>query len=122
MAEGPDDLARYFHDIHSNAIHLPLARALATARSPVWREVRAHRRAERLDAIRRSVTAIGAPRRLTEDATALLLTLSGADATWTMHDHGLALDRVPGAIAHTVQLIVDDLRAAASHRTKHVSA
>ena len=74
---GPDDLARYFHDIHTNAIHLPVARALATARSPVWREVRQRRRAERLDAIRRSVAEIGAPRRTTEDATALLLTPVG---------------------------------------------
>jgi AcrR family transcriptional regulator len=123
VARGPDDLARYFHDIHDNAIHLPVARALATARSPVWREVRQRRRAQRLDAIRRSVSEIGAPRRVTEDATALLLTLSGADASWTMHDHGLPLDRVPGAIAHTVQLIVDDLRAAAAtQRKKHVSA
>jgi hypothetical protein len=89
----------------------------------VWREVRQRRRAQRLDAIRRSVSEIGAPRRVTEDATALLLTLSGADASWTMHDHGLPLDRVPGAIAHTVQLIVDDLRAAAAtQRKKHVSA
>jgi hypothetical protein len=41
-----------------------------------------------------------------------------------MHDHGLPLDRVPDAIAHTVQLVVDDLRAAAGshHRRKHVSA
>jgi AcrR family transcriptional regulator len=123
VAQGPDDLARYFHDIHTNAIHLPVARALATARSPVWREVRQRRRAERLNAIRRSVAEIGAPRRATEDAAALLLTLSGADATWAMHDHGLPLDRVPDAIAHVVQLIVDDLRAAAaSHRRKPASA
>ena len=116
VAEGPDDLARYFHDIHENALKLPLTRALATARSPVWREVRHRRRAARLDAIRRSVATIGAPRRATEDATAMLLSLSGADASWTMHDHGLPLDRIPDAVARTVQLVVDDLQAAAVRR------
>jgi AcrR family transcriptional regulator len=116
VAEGPDDLARYFHDIHENALESPLTRALATARSPVWREVRQRRRAARLDAIRQSVAAVGAPRRATEDATAMLLSLSGADASWTVHDYGLPLDRVPTAIAHMVQLVVDDLRAAAADR------
>jgi len=75
VADGPDDLARYFHDIHQNALKSPLTRALATAPSPVWREVRYQRRAARLDAIRKSVAAIGAPRRATEDATATLLGL-----------------------------------------------
>jgi AcrR family transcriptional regulator len=116
VVEGPDDLARYFRDIHKFALKTPMARALATARSPVWREVRQRRRAERLDAIRRSVTAIGAPRRATEDAIATLLSLSGADASWTMHDYGLPLDRIPGAIARTVQLVVDDLETAAARR------
>jgi len=120
VADGPDDLARYFDAIHRNAIHLPVARALATARSPVWREVRQRRRAQRLDAIRRAVAEIGAPRRATENAIAILLTLSGPDATWTMHDHGLPLHRVPDAIAHTVQLIVDDLRAAIPPRRAHL--
>jgi AcrR family transcriptional regulator len=114
LTEGPEDLARYFHDIHENALKLPLARALVTARSPVWREVRQRRRAERLDAIRRAVAAIGAPPRATEDATAMLLSLAGADASWSLHDYGLPIDRIPTAIARTVQLIVDDLYAAAS--------
>jgi AcrR family transcriptional regulator len=123
VADGPDDLARYFHDIHDNALKLPLSRALATARSPVWREVRHRRRAERLEAIRRSLAAIGAPRRATEDATATLLSLSGADASWTMHDYGLPIDRIPDAIARTVQLLVDDLQTAtARRRQNHVTA
>lgn len=122
IAEGPDDLARYFHDIHEAALKSPIARALAVAPSPVWREVRQRRRAERLDAIRRSVAAIGAPRRATEDATAMLLGLSGADASWTMHDYGLPLDRIPDAIARTVQLVVDDLKSAAARpRSKHAT-
>jgi hypothetical protein len=49
-----------------------------------------------------------------------LLSMSGADFTWTMYHHGLPLDRIPDAIAQTVQLIVDDLQAAAArHRQKH---
>jgi hypothetical protein len=82
----------------------------------VWRNVRQRRRAERLDAIHRSVAAIGAPRRATEEANATLLSMSGADFSWTMHDHGLPLDQIPDTIARTVQLIVDDLQAAARHR------
>jgi AcrR family transcriptional regulator len=116
VAEGPDDLARYFRDIHENALKSPLSRALATAPSPVWREVRQRRRAGRLDAIRRSAAAIGAPLRATEEATATLVSMAGADFSWTMHDCGLPLDRIPDTIARTVQLIVDDLQAAAARR------
>jgi len=40
-----------------------------------------------------------------------------------MHDYGLPLDRIPDAIARTVQLVVDDLQAAAAlRRQKHVTA
>ena len=122
VAEGPDDLARYFHDIHENALKSPLSRALATAPSPVWREVRQRRRAGRLDAIRRSAAAIGAPQRATEEATATLLSMAGADFSWTMHDCGLPPDRIPDTIARTVQLIVDDLYAAAARRRQHATA
>jgi AcrR family transcriptional regulator len=119
VAQGPDDLARYFREVHEGAVKWPLARALAAARSPMWREVRQRRRTERLDAIRRSVAAIGAPRQAAEEATATLLSMSGADFTWTMRDHGLPLDLIPDAIARTVQLIVDDLQAAARRQQKH---
>jgi AcrR family transcriptional regulator len=115
VAEGPDDLARYFRDIHINALKTPLARALATAPSPVWKEVRQRRRAARLDAIRRAVAEIGAPQRATDDATAMLLSLAGADTSWPMHDdYGLSLDRIPDVIANTVQLIVDQLKSLAT--------
>lgn len=43
----------------------------------------------------------------------MLLALSGADASWALHDHGLPLDRVPDVIAATVALIVERLRAQA---------
>jgi AcrR family transcriptional regulator len=115
LAAGPDDLARYFRDIHANALRTPLARALAYYRSPVWNEVRQRRRADRLDAIRRAVAEIGAPKRDTEDATAMLLSLAGADVSWPMHEsYGLPIDRIPDTIANTVQLIVDQLKAQAA--------
>jgi AcrR family transcriptional regulator len=114
LASGPDDLARYFRDIHANALSSPLTRALTSSSSKVWREVRQRRRAQRLDAIREAVAAIGAPATATKDATAMLLSLSGADASWPLHDlYGLPLDRVPDVIANTVQLIVDQLKAQA---------
>ena len=37
--------------------------------------------------------------------------LSGADAAWPLHDsYGLPLERIPDVIAHTVELIIRDLR------------
>jgi AcrR family transcriptional regulator len=114
VASGPDDLARYFRAIHANALSIPLSRALATSSGTLWKEVRQQRRSARLDAIRRAVAEIGAPRRATQDATAMLLSLSGADASWPLHDlYGLPLDRIPDVIASTVQLIVDQLKAQA---------
>jgi AcrR family transcriptional regulator len=114
VAEGPGDLARYSRDVHANALRSPIARALAYYRSPVWNQVRARRRATRLDAIRRSVAAIGAPKGATEDATAMLLSLAGADVSWPMHEsYGLPIDRIPDTIANTVQLIVDQLKSEA---------
>lgn len=117
IVEGPDDLVRYFRDIHANALAQPVSRALASNPNPVWQEIRQRRRADRLDSIRRAVAAIGAPKRDTENATAILLQMAGADFSFPLADtHGLAIKRVPDAIAHTVQLIVDDLRARAAGR------
>lgn len=112
LAQGPDDLPRYFRDIHANALVSPLSRAIATSNISVWKSVRQQRRSERLGAIRRSVEEIGAPARATEDATAMLLSLSGADASWPMHDlYGLPLDRIPDVIANIVALIVEQLKS-----------
>lgn len=114
VAQGPDDLVRYFRDIHTNALKSPIARALADYRSPMWNTIRARRRAARIEAIRRSVAEIGAPKRDTEDATAMLLGLAGADVCWPMHDeHGLPIERIPDTIANTVHLIVDQLKTKA---------
>jgi AcrR family transcriptional regulator len=119
VATGPEDLPRYFRDIHANALLSPLSRMLATTQSSEWKEVRQRRRARRLDAIRKAVKSVGAPARATEDATAMLLALSGADASWPMHDlYGLPLDRVPDVIAGTVALIVKQLQSEALGRKK----
>jgi AcrR family transcriptional regulator len=115
LVSGPDDLPRYFRDIHRMALRHPVSRVLASDRG-VYRQMRETRRASRLQAIRKAVKAIGAPPRATADATAMLLSLSGADASWPMHDHGLPLARIPDVIANTVQLIVDQLREKARTR------
>lgn len=118
LAAGPDDLPRYFRDIHALALKTRLSAVIAT-NSKILGEVRQKRRAARLEAIRRSVKAIGAPARETEDATAMLLSLSGADASWPMHDlYGLPLDRIPDVIAGTVALIVERLRSLADGKRK----
>ena len=110
VAQGPDDLPRYFRDIHTMALANPYTRALAITLLK-WPEVRQRRRTGRLDAIRRSVAAIGAPVQATQDATAILLSLSGLDASWPMHDlYGLPLERIPDVIANTVRLIVEQLQ------------
>lgn len=109
LASGPDDLPRYYRDIHRTAMKHPISRALTSAKG-VWRDVRASRRAARLDAIRHAVKAIGAPKRATDDAIAVLLSLSGADASWALVEHGLPKERAPEAIARTVELVVADLR------------
>jgi AcrR family transcriptional regulator len=114
-AAGPDDLARYYRETHARALTSPLSRGLTSSTGAVWREVRQRRRAKRVDAIRRVVKAIGAPPKATQDATAMLLSLSGAEAAWPMHDlYKLPLERVPHVIANTVQLIVDQLKARAA--------
>ena len=49
----------------------------------------------------------------------MLLSLSGLDASWPMHEqYGLPLERIPDVIANTVQLVIEDLRGQAnpSHR------
>ncbi len=114
LAAAPDDLPRYFRDIHAMALRHPFTRALAYNRGAVWQAVRDRRRVQRLDAIRSAVKAIGAPPEATADATAMLLSLSGADASWPLHDHGLPLERIPEVIAGTVALIVRQLQTQAN--------
>lgn len=110
-AAGPDDLPRYFREIHANALASPLSRALATSSGEVWQTVRRNRRSKRLEAIRAAVQAVGAPAQATAEATAMVLRLSGADASWPLYDsYGLPLERIPDVIAHTVELIIRDLR------------
>lgn len=115
LCTGPDDLVRYFRDIHRLALKHPLSRILTgramASHLSVWRAVRDRRRTDRLEAIKQAVKAIGAPPCDTAEATAMLLSLSGADASWPLHDHGLALERIPDVIANTVELIVEQLHA-----------
>ncbi len=117
LCASPDDLVRYFRDIHRLALKHPLSRFLLgramASHTSVWRTVRDRRRTVRLEAIRQAVKAIGAPQRETEEATAMLLSLSGADASWPLHDHGLPIERIPDVIANTVELIVAQLRTKA---------
>lgn len=117
-ASGPDDLARYYRDIHRMGLQHPVSRVLTARRTGIWHEVRQRRRGKRLDAIRSAVRAIGAPPRVTEDTLAVLLALSGGDASWMVHDQGLPIERVPDAIAAAVQVIVDDLKSQARSKRR----
>ena len=112
LCTGPDDLVRYFRDIHRQALKHPITRSLVFGRG-AWRTVRDRRRTERLAAIRRAVAAIGAPAKATEQATAMLLSLSGADASFRLLDHGLPVEQAPEVIANMAALIVSQLRAQA---------
>lgn len=110
LCAGPDDLGRYFRDIHRQALKHPITRSLAFGRG-AWRTVRDRRRVERLSAIRRAVEAIGAPAEATNQAAAMLLSLAGADASYRLQDNGLPLDQAPETIANMVSLIVSKLLA-----------
>jgi AcrR family transcriptional regulator len=111
LPAGPEDLPRYYRYIHKLGLKHPISRALASSKG-VWAEVRASRRGARLEAIRRAVKAVGAPPRATAEATAVLLSLAGADASWALVDHGLPKERAPDAIARVVELVLADLRKA----------
>ncbi|MGE0045616.1 MAG: TetR/AcrR family transcriptional regulator [Hyphomonadaceae bacterium] len=117
LATGPDDLPRYYREIHRMGLQHPITRLLSTGMG-VWAEMRQTRRAARIKAIRKAVKAVGAPPRATEEATAMLLSLSGADASWPLSDHGLPIERIPDVIANTVELIVADLRAKAKKQAR----
>ena len=107
-----DDLPGHYRAIHQAALDSPFTEALVS-RSGELRQVRSRRRADRLEAVRRVVADIGAPVDCTEDATAVLLSLAGGEVTLFLRDQaGLAPDRIPDALAHTVELIVADLRQA----------
>jgi hypothetical protein len=65
--------------------------------------------------VRQVVAAIGAPAEPTEEATAVLFSLAGGEVALLLRDQaGLDVDRIPDALAHTVALIVADLRQAAA--------
>lgn len=108
-----DDLTEHYRTIHRAALASPLAEALVTQPGE-FRRVRSHRRADRLKAVRRVVAGIGAPAAPTDNATAVLLALAGAEVAIHMRDEaGLDAAHIPDAIADTVELIVADLRRTA---------
>lgn len=109
-----DELPAHYATIHRRALEDPLSRALLSQRSSDWKRVRQRRRAERLEAVRRSVASIGAPPQPTEDTTAMLLVLAGGEISLAMRDdHGLPDDRIISTIVDTVEAALDRLRAVA---------
>ncbi len=112
--ETADDLGDHYRLIHQAALGSELSAALLSQVGSEWREIRALRRAARLDAVRTVVEGLGAPKEATEKALAVLLALAGGEVAIAMRDQsGLDADKVPDAIAHTVELVVADLRRAA---------
>lgn len=110
-----DALGDHYRRIHRSALGSELATALLSQGGSEWQQIRARRREERLEAIRTIVRSIGAPHEATEDALGVLLMLAGGEVAITMRDQvGLEAERIPEAIANTVELIVEDLRRAAS--------
>lgn len=114
LPTSPDDLPGHYRTIHRAALASPLTAALVSQPGE-WRQVRSRRRADRLAAVREVVADIGAPEEPTEQATAVLLTLAGGEVTMSMREQAQMDEaRIPDAVAHTVELIVADLRRAAT--------
>ncbi len=112
--ETADDLPDHFRRIHEKALGDPLAAALIKHGGAEWEEVRARRRADRLEAVRRTIAEIGAPAAPTAQATAAILALAGAEVSLTMRDElGLDAGEIPDALAYAVGAIVSDLRRTA---------
>ena len=92
---------------------LPLLRALV--RSSLGPEVRARRRAERLEAIRNVLEGIGAGQAETRNAVAVVSLLASADAGIVLADqYGLTLEQAGRACAQTTRAIIDSLTAQAA--------
>ncbi|MEM7339626.1 MAG: hypothetical protein AAF467_13315 [Actinomycetota bacterium] len=108
------DLHEHYRRIHLSAQTSPLAIAFITQAGQEWQDVRRARRADRLQAVRDSVEAVGAPDGATAQATAMLMALAGAEITMIMREQFAIDDEVTlDAITHTVDLIVADLERAA---------
>ncbi len=92
---------------------LPLLRALV--RSNLGPEVRARRRAERLEAIRTVLEGIGADQTETRNAVAVVSLLASADAGTVLADqYRLTLDEAGRACAQTTRAIIVSLTAQAA--------
>ncbi|MEM9562318.1 MAG: TetR/AcrR family transcriptional regulator [Actinomycetota bacterium] len=115
LPERPADLPDHYRRIHRSALESPLAAALMQAGGAEWQEIRSRRRADRLDAVRRVATGIGAPDAETERVTAILLALAGAEVTLSMRDQlGIDPDDIPEALAYAVELLLADLERSAA--------
>lgn len=108
----PADLPDHFRQIHRAAASTPLVVALLKHGGDDWLEIRARRRAARLDAVRDVVVSTGADEQATHRATSLLLALAGAEITLALRDQfGVDPHDIPDMVAHNVELIVADLVA-----------
>jgi AcrR family transcriptional regulator len=92
---------------------LPLLRALV--RSSIGAQVRARRRAGRLEAIRTVLEGIGAGQAETRHAIAVVSLLASADAGTALADqYGLTLHQAGRACAQTTRAIIDSLTTQAT--------
>lgn len=92
---------------------LPLLRALV--RSSLGAQVRARRRAARLEAIRTVLEGIGAGQAETRHAIAVVSLLASADAGIALADqYGLSLQEAGHACAQATRAIIDSLTAQAA--------
>ena len=97
---------------------LPLLRALV--RSSLGAQVRARRRAGRLEAIRNVLEGTGAGQAETRRACAVVSLLASADAGIVLADqYGLTLDEAGRACAETTRAIIDSLTAQATTARAH---
>jgi len=100
---------------------LPLLRAMVT--SSIGTQIRARRRASRLEAIRNVLEGIGAGQAETHRAVAIVSLLASADAGVVLADqYGLTLPEAGRACAEATRAIIDSLSAQATRPKAHTTA
>src|SRR5579863_1266368 len=117
-AELPDLVTAVYHGSEGQ---LPLLRALVT--SSIGPQIRARRRARRLEAIKNVLEGIGAGQAETRRAVAVVSLLASADAGVVLADqYGLTLPEAGQASAETTRAIIDRLSAQATRPKTHTTA
>jgi AcrR family transcriptional regulator len=97
---------------------LPLLRAMVT--SSIGPQIRARRRASRLEAIKNVLESIGASQVETRRAVAIVSLLASADAGVVLADqYGLTLPEAGRASAEATRAIIDSLSAQAVRPVRH---